>query len=99
MASKPNWACVVCGMFSSRKYSVKRHIQKVHGHGPYLRYIDYVTGRQAGYYAPTAFPSFEKKVEPKPDLGKLGTEAFQLGFWEEAGRTAYRKGERLPQPY
>jgi hypothetical protein len=92
MTSKPNWACVVCGMFSSRKYSVKRHIHKIHGHGPYLRYIDYVTGRQTGYYAPTAFPSFEKKADPERDLGKLDTEAFHLGFWEEAGRTAYRKG-------
>ena len=98
MTSKPNWACSVCGMYSSRKYSVKRHIQKVHGHGPYLRYIDYVTGRQAGYYSPAAFPSFEKKAEPERDLGKVGTEAFQLGYWDEAGRTAYRTGERLP-PY
>src|SRR5437899_2763714 len=97
MTSKPNWACVVCGMYSSRKYSVKRHIRKVHGSGHILRYIDYVTGRQAGYYAPR-FPSFIKKAEPERDLGKLGTEAFQLGYWDEAGRSAYRKGERLP-PY
>jgi hypothetical protein len=86
-------------MFSSRKYSVKRHIQKAHGHGHYLRYIDYVTDRQAGHYAATTLPSFEKKAEPERDLGRLGTEAFQLGFWEEAGRTAYRKGEKLPQPH
>lgn len=92
MTSKPNWACVVCGMYSSRKYSVKRHIRTVHGSGPIIRYIDYITGRQAGYYAPGTFPSFEKKAEPERDLTKISTDAFQEGFWNEAGRIAYRLG-------
>jgi hypothetical protein len=96
MTSKPNWACVICGMYSSRRYSVKRHIQTIHGSGPILRYIDYVTGRQAGYYAPVSFPSFIKKAEPERDLTKLNTDAFQQGFWSEAGRDAYKQGHRLP---
>lgn len=91
MTSKPNWACVVCGMYSSRKYSVKRHIQKVHGSGPILRYVDYVTGRQAGYYAPGIFPSFEKKAEPEHDPNRLRIDAFEEGFWNEAGRIAFRQ--------
>jgi len=37
MTSKPNWACFICEMYSSRKYSVKRHVQNVHGNGPILR--------------------------------------------------------------
>jgi hypothetical protein len=99
MTSKPNWACVVCGMYSSRKYSVKRHIQKVHGSGPILRYIDYITGRQAGHYLPGSFPSFEKKPEAERDLTRLGIEAFQEGYWNEAGRIAFRQGDKQPQPH
>ena len=96
MTSKPNWVCFICGMYSSRKYSVKRHIQTVHGNGPILRYIDYITGRQAGYYPPSNFPSFEKKAQPEDDPTKLKTHAFQEGFWSEAGRAAYREGHKLP---
>jgi hypothetical protein len=96
MTSKPNWACVGCGMSSSRNYSVKRHIQKFHGSGPILRYIDYVTGRQAGYYAPVSFPSFIKKAEPERDPTRLMTNAFHEGFWSEAGRDAYKKGQPPP---
>jgi hypothetical protein len=92
MTSKPNWVCVSCGMYSSRRYSVKRHIENVHGSGPILRYIDYVTGRQAGYYAPISFPSFIKKDEPEIDRSKR---SFQEGFWSEAGRDAYRQGHRM----
>jgi hypothetical protein len=91
MTSKPNWACLVCGMYSSRKYSVKRHIQKVHGGGPILRYIDYLTGRQAGYYAPGTFPTFEKKAEPEYDPNRVRINAFHEGYWNEAGRTAFRQ--------
>jgi hypothetical protein len=93
MTSKPNWACVLCGMYSSRKYSVKRHIRNVHGNGPILRYIDYLTGRQAGYYAPGIFPSFEKKAEPERDPKRLRTDAFLEGFWNEAGRSAFRESK------
>lgn len=27
---KPNWVCSTCGMWSSRKFSVKRHIKTIH---------------------------------------------------------------------
>ena len=51
MTSKANWACANCGMFSSRKASVKRHITNLHhGQGVLLSYIDYVVGRQRGFY-------------------------------------------------
>jgi hypothetical protein len=93
MTSKPNWACFVCGMYSSRKYSVKRHIHNVHGSGPILRYIDYVTSRKAGYYAPGFFPSFEKKTEPERDPHRQRTDAFEEGFWNAAGRAAFRQSQ------
>lgn len=96
MSSKPNWACGACGMFSSRKSSVKRHIQNVHASAQLVRYIDYLTGRQAGYYAPVSFPSFIKKAEHQSDPTKLKTDAFQQGFWSEMGRAAYRQGNPLP---
>jgi hypothetical protein len=93
MTSKPNWACGICGMNSSRRYSVERHIHNVHGSGSVLRYIDYVTGRQAGYYDPGSFPSFIKKAEPERDLTKLRIDAFEEGYWSEAGRNAFRQSK------
>jgi hypothetical protein len=48
---KPNWACTTCGMLSSRRYSVKRHIINLHGgNGLEVRYIDYMEGRLTGIY-------------------------------------------------
>ena len=59
MTSKANWACANCGMFSSRKASVKRHITNLHhGQGVLLSYIDYIVGRQSGFYAPGGSPNF-----------------------------------------
>jgi len=99
MSSKPNWACVACGMFSSRKSAVKRHIQNLHGSGHLLRYIDHVTGRQAGYYAPSSFPSFIRKAKPEDDVTKLNDRAYQEGFYSEAGRDAYKQGHRPNKPH
>jgi hypothetical protein len=48
---KPNWACTTCGMLSSRRYSVKRHIINLHGgNGIEVPYVDYMQGRLTGIY-------------------------------------------------
>lgn len=44
-------------------YSVKRHIQNVHGGGAFLvSFVDYLVGRQAGYYLPSFPPTYETKT-------------------------------------
>jgi len=51
-------------MYSSRRYSVKRHIQYVHSGGAFLvSFMDYLVGRQAGYYLPSFPPTYEIKPE------------------------------------
>lgn len=53
-------------MFSSRKYSVQRHITNLHsGQGILLSYIDYVVGRKNGYYPPNAPPNFINMTKPE----------------------------------
>jgi hypothetical protein len=60
--SKPNWACASCGMYSSRKSSVKRHIQTKHsGNASFVSFVDYLAGRQIGYYWPSLPPTYKKK--------------------------------------
>jgi hypothetical protein len=62
MSKKPKGACASCGMYSSRRYSVKRHIQNVHSGGAFLvSFVDYLVGRQAGYYLPSFPPTYETK--------------------------------------
>ncbi len=59
MGSKPRWACSTCGMYSSRKYSVKRHIMNLHnGLANIVSFIDYLTGRRQGYYFPNPVPNY-----------------------------------------
>jgi hypothetical protein len=59
---KPNWACVSCGMYSSRKSSVKRHIQNIHsGNALYVSFVDYLAGRKSGIYWPILPPTYQKK--------------------------------------
>src|ERR671934_1069896 len=60
--SKPNWACVSCGMYSARKSSVKRHIQNIHnGNANFVSYVDYLAGRKSGFYWPGLPPTYQKK--------------------------------------
>jgi hypothetical protein len=49
----------MCGMYSSRKYSVKRHIANLHdGMALVVSFIDYVAGRRQGYYFPNPIPNY-----------------------------------------
>jgi len=59
---KPNWACAVCGMFSSRRYNVQRYIRTLHnGYAYVVAFIDYMIGRQMGYYIPASVPKYTGK--------------------------------------
>lgn len=59
LSDKPRWACAMCGMYSSRKYSVKRHINNLHdGIGNIVSFIDYIAGRRQGVYFPNPIPNY-----------------------------------------
>ena len=73
--SKPNWACATCGMYSSRKESVRRHIKNLHSSNAILvSYTDYLIGRQSGIYAPHSNPMYISKN--KPSLADKVTEEY-----------------------
>lgn len=95
MTSKANWACANCGMFSSRKASVKRHIANLHhGQGVLLSYIDYIVGRQSGFYAPAARPTFINNDKPELVLASPKMrDVFQEELWRESAREAFRMGK------
>ena len=65
MTSKPNWACTSCGMSSSRKSSVKRHIEKIHNYqGVAIPFVEYLVGRSGGKYFPLKFNRRPKSQSP-----------------------------------
>jgi hypothetical protein len=64
--SKPNWACSSCGMYSSRRWSVERHIINLHdGISNVVPFVDYLVGRKLGFYLPKFRPTFVKKNATK----------------------------------
>jgi predicted metalloprotease with PDZ domain len=75
-------------MWSSRKYSVKRHIANRHyGNADLVSYIYYVVGRQTGLYRASSIPKYENKARTSLDI-------FIEEFWKEKARLAAR-GNRI----
>ena len=63
LSGKPIWACAICGMYSSRKYTVKRHIINLHnGLANIISFIDYISGRRQGVYFPNPIPNYLTKL-------------------------------------
>jgi hypothetical protein len=91
---KPNWVCVSCGMWSSRKYSVKRHILTVHGGNSLMvSFIEYVVGRQTGLYRPPfppapTVPGYVQSHQSKktPDV----IDKFSEEYWKERAKEKAR---------
>ena len=78
---KPNWVCEICGMWSTRKYSVQRHINnKHHGYSKVIPYLEYFVGRQSGSYAPSAPPLYRSKKRTDP------MDIFQDEYYRELAR-------------
>jgi hypothetical protein len=49
-------------MYSSRKSSVKRHIQNIHGgNANFVSFVDYLAGRKMGLYWPALQPTYQRK--------------------------------------
>jgi hypothetical protein len=86
---KPNWACTNCGMYSSRKSSVKRHIQNIHsGNAHYVSFVDYLAGRKSGIYWPIVPPTYQKKYN---DTNDKKIDSFTV-MKDEILRQCVRKG-------
>jgi len=61
-------------MYSSRRWSVERHILNLHdGISNVVPFVDYLVGRRSGYYWPNLIPSYQKK-EDKIDYTRVMTE-------------------------
>ena len=68
-------------MWSSRKFSVKRHITNQHSVNAFLvHYIDYLVGRQSGLYPPSAQPEYQYREK------KSNYDTFTEEFWKEMAR-------------
>jgi hypothetical protein len=100
---KPNWVCVSCGMWSSRKYSVERHISTVHGGNSLMvSFIEYIVGRQTGIYRPPspAAPTGHRNVqsrEPKSQEPKTTAGPYDIyndEYWKQIAREAARRDYR-----
>ena len=81
LSGKPRWACAMCGMYSSRKYSVNRPIENLHnGIGNIVSFIDYVAGRRNGIYFLNPIPNylFKQTQTPSPKTSPLDVMKDQL---------------------
>ena len=91
MSGKPRWACAICGMYSSRKYSVKRHIENLHnGIGNIVLFIDYVAGRRNGTYFPNPIPNYLFKHSQTADPKIRPLDVMKDGLFGTALRKSFR---------
>jgi hypothetical protein len=59
-------------MYSSRKSSVKRHIQNIHGgNAHYVSFVDYLAGRKSGFYWSSLPPTYQKKNNETSNKKKI----------------------------
>jgi hypothetical protein len=59
-------------MYSSRKSSVKRHIQNIHsGNANFVSFVDYLVGRKSGFYWPNLPPTYQKKNDETNNKNKI----------------------------
>jgi hypothetical protein len=58
----PNWVCSDCGRPFGRRWNGQRHIQLCHyGFGSLVSFIDYLSGRQSGFYPSSSPPSYGRR--------------------------------------
>ncbi len=90
MSGKPRWACAACGMYSSRRSSVKRHVTNIHnGLSFVVPFIDYLAGRRQGVYFPNPIPNYFPKQQFQSET--VATSRPTDILKDELFRTALRK--------
>jgi hypothetical protein len=98
---KANWVCSICGMYSNRKSSVKRHITNQHdGEASLVPFVEYIVGRTSGLYStpkrsvpgpppfsflPTQLPENQNKEK------RTVVETFEEEFMKEMAKLAAKK--------
>jgi hypothetical protein len=92
--SKPKWVCSGCGMWSGRRYSVKRHIANLHNATfPIVSYVDYMRGAKSGHYRPSSPPIYQAKTM----YGISSTNNFLDELVRAAARELVKKAFNPPQ--
>jgi hypothetical protein len=87
--SQPNWACSACGMYSSRRWSVERHILNLHdGISNVVPFVDYLVGRKSGFYLPKFRPTFVRKNATKT---VTVMDTFKDEFWKSFATKAVNR--------
>ena len=89
---KLNWSCTSCGMSSSRRSSVQRHIDNYNIHnglGQVVSYLEYSIGIKEGVYLPQDRPEFTRSEMP-PYLKMIETEV-ENQIVREIGQRIYKK--------
>jgi hypothetical protein len=67
----PNWVCSDCGRPFGRRWNGLRHLQICHhGFGALVSFIDYLSGRQSGFYPSSSPPSYTRKTTSFFDIYK-----------------------------
>jgi len=77
--TKLNWSCTSCGMSSTRRFSIQRHIDNYNIHnglGQVVPFVEYSVGRREGKYQPQKVPQFTRTKAPFLDkiVDKIVTE-------------------------
>ena len=82
----------MCGMYSSRRYSVKRHVANIHnGLSIVVSFIDYIAGRRQGVYLPNPIPSYIIKQQQQFQSQTAATPRPTDILKDELLRAALRK--------
>jgi hypothetical protein len=75
-------------MYSSRRYSVKRHIQNIHeGGADLISYSEYIIGRKSGIYLPGIYLTY---IPKNTDEGYRGPHYMDI-LRDELFRCTIRK--------
>jgi hypothetical protein len=79
-------------MYSSRRYSVKRHIQNIHRGGANLiSYTDYLIGRKSGIYLPGIYPTY---IPKNKDSGPHYMDIFKDEFFRCTLRKSFESSQK-----
>jgi hypothetical protein len=83
-------------MYASRRYSVKRHIQNIHGGGNanLISYTDYLIGRKSGIYLPGIPPMYIPKNKDEENNSRPH---YMDIFKDELFRCTIRKSFEINQ--
>jgi hypothetical protein len=91
----PNWVCSDCGKPFGRKWNGQRHMQLCHyGFGSLVSVMDYLSGRQSGFYPSSPPPSYRRKSTSFFDIY---TDEFNRALARESVNRFFRPTQQRMQ--